>query len=118
MGFRLQELQRLFFDRGPRPGLGALLEAVRLKRQTLQRERERLAHQDRLLRDCEAMLLSEGWNPCARSSSARLDSAPWGQAQTALMKNPRAKRILLIQAHPRSDCFCAALGPYSTGSAV
>ncbi|MFN3812752.1 MAG: NAD(P)H-dependent oxidoreductase [Roseateles asaccharophilus] len=26
------------------------------------------------------------------------------------MKNPQAKRILLIQAHPRSDSFCAALG--------
>ncbi|MDN3544799.1 MerR family transcriptional regulator [Kinneretia asaccharophila] len=63
VGFRLQELQRLFFDHGPRPELGALLNAVRLKRQTLARERERLAHQDRLLLDCEAMLLSGRLEP-------------------------------------------------------
>ncbi len=58
VGFRLQELQRLLFERGPRPELGALLDAVRHKRQSVQRERERLERQERLLVECETLLLS------------------------------------------------------------
>jgi DNA-binding transcriptional MerR regulator len=58
VGFRLQELQRLLFERGPRPELGVLLEALRQRRQTVQHERERLERQERLLAECEALLLS------------------------------------------------------------
>lgn len=68
VGFRLQELQGLVFDHGPQPELGALLEAVRHKRQTLQRERERLQHQERLLLDCEALLLSGRLEPLCEAS--------------------------------------------------
>lgn len=68
VGFRLQELQALVFDHGPRPELGALLEAVRHKRLTLQRERERLLQQERLLLDCEALLLSGRLEPLCEAS--------------------------------------------------